>query len=110
MEIDTKVWNWFRSDDTGISSLTLASILSGVSLGKYYDRPYDPADFGRCYRLLQTFPEWKSRLNEIPKHYPSWKPFIENWDRMVELYLEEVETGTYEKLYHFMKDLEKLIP
>jgi len=29
---------------------------------------------------------------------------------MVELYLEEVETGTYEKLYHFMKDLEKLIP
>ena len=27
--------------------------------------PYDPADFGRCYRLLELIPEWKTEIHKL---------------------------------------------
>ena len=50
---------WIVSRDTGISSKTMWSALNGVDLSEarksfYTDVPYDPADFGRCYRYYQN--------------------------------------------------------
>lgn len=64
---------WLLGHDTGISSLTICAVLSGkhgiaaeVARGHFgADIPHDPADFGRCYRLLQAIPEWRARLEEV---------------------------------------------
>lgn len=51
--------------------------------------PSDPDDFGRCFRLLQRFPEWRLRLQEVADRFPEWQPFVDNWIRMEQLYLRD---------------------
>src|SRR5271169_2270671 len=80
--------DWIRGWDTGISSETIWSVMTGKYV-KSHDIPYDPSDFGRCYRLLQLFPQWKPRLPEVSAKYIRWKPFVEAWDELTALYEEE---------------------
>lgn len=76
---------WIRGCDTGISSKTIFSVMTGNAIDRT-DIPYDCSDFGRCYRLVEMFPEWKSRLNEVSNIYPKWEPIIKNWDYLSSLY------------------------
>lgn len=69
------------------------------------DIPYDPGDFGRCYRLLQHFPEWHTRLPEVAAKYPVWGPMVKAWDELTALYEEEKQSGKAPKLYKRMKEL-----
>lgn len=99
---------WILSDDTGTSSKCIWSVMMGVDLKEhhfYAGTPSDPSDFGRCYRLLEKFPQWKARLKEVGAKYPHWNKLIESWGECEALYLRDLPTGKSTELYNFMKDL-----
>jgi hypothetical protein len=76
---------WIANGQVGISSKTIWCVMMGVSCGRP-DIPYDPDDFSRCYKLLELFPGWKGRMQEVADKYPKWIPLVKNWDYMTELY------------------------
>lgn len=100
---------WMLEGDTGISSKTIVRIAIGVkpAKGDYFDAPYDPSDFGRCYRLLKKFPELQKKLPLVAKKCKAFAPLIANWDELVQLWEEESKnkTGRAPKLYARMKQL-----
>jgi hypothetical protein len=101
---------WARGRDTGISSGTIYAVITGHPPPcEYRDVPHDPSDFGRCYRLLELFPQWKQRLGLVAAAYPAWKPFVREWDKLTQMYekamLTPKEPAT--EMYEFMKQMEK---
>jgi len=103
-----KVIEWFGSKDTGMSSKAIAlHMTTGNCDGSY---PYDPADLGRCLRLLEIFPEWKGRIPEMGKYGKTWKNLSFNWDKIEKSMLQEVglnwEKGSEARgTYDLMKSL-----
>ena len=100
-------WEWYeRSQDTGISSLTIAHVLAGVPLAQNFGAgiPHDPSDFGRCLRVVRAF-NWRPRLGEVAARFPFWKPLVDSWDAMEALYDEEEPTGSAPRLYDLMRTL-----
>jgi hypothetical protein len=95
---------WLTNCDTGISSKTIWSVMMCRSVGRT-DVPLDPADFGRCYRLLQIMPSWRARLPEVAAKYPEWAPLVGRWDDIERLYLEELSSGMARKCYALMREL-----
>jgi hypothetical protein len=74
---------WLNSDDTGQSSLYMARALApaaGLNATVYGIKssdpwPHDPADIGRCVRLLDTVPELRPHLHRLATdgtHGPVW--------------------------------------
>ncbi|MEN6421298.1 MAG: hypothetical protein ABFD76_05065 [Smithella sp.] len=105
---------WILSDDTGTSSKTIWAVMMGVVTkpgtkckNNRYDIPYDPADFGRCYRLLSYFPDWRANIKKMGIIFPKWKPFADRWEEFEALYLEEKISGKAPKLYKLMEELTK---
>lgn len=100
---------WVHNGDTGISSLTIWSVMTGLEPpdGDTFRPgiPSDPSDFGRCYRLLKIMPSWRPRLPEVAAIYPNWKPLVDVWDELTALYEEELPSGVCSKLYARMKEL-----
>ena len=80
--------------------------MTGITV-KRHAIPLDPMDFGRCLGLIRLFPEFKNRLHEVSERFPKWKPFIDNWDKMTELYERDYDTGQATELYEFMQPLVK---
>lgn len=101
---------WVAGGDTGISSLTIWSVLSGMfsdTAARFgHWPPSDPSDFGRCYRLLKRFPAWRARLGEVSAAHPRWTRLVEHWAELESLYEEELPNATAPKLYARMKQLE----
>lgn len=95
---------WILSDDTGISSCTIWGVMM-MAPNDWTSPPWDPADFGRCFRLLEHFPEWRSRLPEVARVYPMWTGLVREWAELERLYREEEPTGTAPRLYARMQDL-----
>ena len=102
--------DWIRSGDTGTSSETIWSVMTGFPVARY-GWPYDPADFGRCWRLLNRFPEWKDRLHEVAEAFPNtpWGPLIREWKALSDLYCGEVllQTGRAPRTYELMQKLRR---
>ena len=96
--------DWILSSDTGTSSKTIFACMTGSEY-EHADVPHDPSDFGRCYRLLNHFPHWHSRLNEVAKKYPIWGPMVSAWAELTALYEKELPTGECPMLYKRMKAL-----
>jgi hypothetical protein len=100
---------WLCGTDTGTSSKTIFSVLSEKNLPATVrlrpDVPHDPDDFGRCYRLLEQFPAWRSRLPEVAAKYPQWGPLVREWERLSHLFEQESPTMRCPKLYDAMKAL-----
>ncbi|WP_272675416.1 hypothetical protein [Providencia sp. PROV146] len=95
---------WIASDDVGLSSKYMASVLSGqFSAPNHY--PWDGADLGRCIRLLVAVPELASQLHEMKACSPQWSAVIDNWDKWKELY----EAGEGKELYQEIKSVYKSI-
>lgn len=69
-----RVTAWLLSDDTGLSSRALAAHMLGVPMEGWRGTfaPLDEADRGRCVRLLQRFPEWELRLDELIALNDEW--------------------------------------
>lgn len=78
--------SWFGSGDTGISSQSIAIAAMGgerpANWGWGY--PYDPADFGRCARLLRKHPEIRQPAFErlAIEGGEVWAKLIERWDEI----------------------------
>lgn len=80
-----RVTAWLLSDDTGISSCTIVAAMTGSGIGRA-DVPHDPADFGRCYRLLKQMPEWRIGLTAVAQRFPKWGPMVAVWEELETLY------------------------
>lgn len=98
---------WLTNGDTGTSSMTIWHVLMKrtMAIDRWPDVPHDPADFGRCHRLLNVMPSWRARLPEVAETHPKWKPLVEAWDELTALYEAELPSGTCPKLYQRMQEL-----
>lgn len=103
---------WLASDDTGLSSVYMAGVLSGRPgvfdadwPGVHY--PRDPADFGRCVRMLDACPDLRPNLPRLsaPEHGPVWPSLVGVWPELEALYREEYPSGTAPRLFDRMKAL-----
>lgn len=97
---------WISGCDTGISSKTIFFVMTGKPFTGSFrpDVPHDPDDFGRCYRLLQKIPEWKTRMAEVSGKYPEWAGLVEHWDELTEMY----EREEWKQMYNRMQELRSL--
>lgn len=85
---------WAAGRDTGLSSLTIYHVMTGNPVADgWYSTPSDPSDFGRCYRLLKLFPQWKPRLPEVAAKFPEWKRLISEWGELEKMYEEAIQDG-----------------
>lgn len=99
---------WWSGPDTGTSSKTMWCVMMHVSFSRLApcgpSDPMDPADFGRCYRLLKLFPEWRVRIGEMAM-VDGWRGLAGAWGELEALYEEELPSGEAPKLYRRMKEL-----
>jgi len=85
---------WILGRDTGTSSKTIWAVMMNAvnkdgtctENSSVFDVPHDVDDYGRCYRLLSLFPEWRERLQEVGKVFPIWIPYVREWNRLEKLY------------------------
>lgn len=99
---------WLANGDTGISSKVIWGVMMGRPSGNRWDsEPADPADFGRCYRLLKIMPAWRGRLSEVAARYPEWTGLVDAWDELTALYEEELPLKRAPKLYARMQELRR---
>jgi hypothetical protein len=102
---------WFAGTDIGISSKVIWLTMMGMPMQLLgWPRPsppQDPSDFGRCYRLLNRFPEWRQRLPEVAEKYPAWRPMIREWEKLTEMYEHalEVQAQKAPEMYDLMQEL-----
>lgn len=89
---------WGRENDGGISAWTLAAAMCPGArdyldgrLGPWrWDGPYDGADVGRCVRLLDRFPHWRTRMAEVAAFCPrGWAPLIDRWPEIEAAFRED---------------------
>lgn len=99
--MNPRLAQWLLSDDTGASSKAIAAFLMGTRQG-YFAHPYDPSDFGRCYRLLELDPLFRLLFTSMGQVSPTWKALIENWVELERLWREESPSGRCPKLYDRM--------
>lgn len=97
-EITQRLLSW----DTWLSSKVMASVYTNNKHS--WDHPRDPSDFWRCYRLVKKVPWIKNSFDRISLISTSWKFIIENWDKLCELYEEELPKWSAPILYKFMQD------
>lgn len=101
---------WIVNGETGLSSKTIYATCMGIK-GVPINYPHDPADFSRCYKLLKAIPEWKSvkYMNLLSRISPVWESLVENWDKLTEMYEQNVreEWKNYDKIgmYELMQDI-----
>ena len=96
---------WRNGPDTGTSSKAIYQHMSGRRWGTGMDYPYDPSDFGRCYRLLLIAPEWRGRIKEMAHYGPEWAALSGAWDELTALWEEESKGTMAPKLYDRMREL-----
>jgi hypothetical protein len=88
-KVEERAYWWMLNGEVGMSSKTIWSVMMGMGISKR-DYPHDPGDFSRCYKLLEAIPEWKSQLNRLKPVSKQWSNLVENWDRLTEMYEQNV--------------------
>ena len=102
---------WLASDDIGMSSRYMASILAPLAgMGQVWcdgiNYPHDPDDFWRCLNLLECVPEFRAHLPALSDKHPIWAGYVARWAEMEALFKEEEPTGSAPKLYALMKSIQ----
>lgn len=96
---------WIVTGEVGTSSKTMWSAITGAvsggDKGFYFDVPYDEDDFSRCYKLYKSCNLTKEDLQKVSTVFSWWKPFIDNWDMLCELYEKD------KPMYEYVQGLEK---
>jgi hypothetical protein len=101
---------WLASDDTGMSSRAMAGRLAPL-IGErapaswITDHPHDPADFGRCVRLLEAVPGLREHLPAMADVSPVWGRLVAVWGELEALYREEAPSGEAPRLFERLKAL-----
>jgi hypothetical protein len=100
---------WILNGRVGISSKTIWSVIQGVEYEG--DRPYDPSDFGRCYDFIKQCNITNQQLKKVSKKLPYWKPYIDSWAKLTEMYekncMENWENYREIGMYEFMNELQE---
>lgn len=103
-----KAYWWLANGERGMSSETMWHCFMDED-GFEINFPYDPDDFKRCYKLLETVPEWKNDLHKLRKLSATWSNLVDNWDKLTEMYEENIRTDWKEYkrigMYEFMQSL-----
>lgn len=101
---------WISNGQVGASSKTMWCCFKGQT-NFSISHPYDPDDFSRCYRLLESVPELKKELHRLKPLSQSWSNLVDNWDKLTEMFeqneKEQWENASKIGMYQFMQ---KLIP
>jgi hypothetical protein len=86
------VMEWLASGDTGISSESLAYEYLGTERKGHFGvgHPHDPADLGRCLRLIARIPEVRSCVDRLAAKREGWAKAAKVWDRIAASMEEEV--------------------
>lgn len=111
-DVSKRMTKWLMGSDTGVSSKAILAFMVLVPNGTVYadTYPYDPADLGRCLRLLDLIPEWKPHVAGMASNCgPYWKALVERWDELsVSLAAEVGEgwpKGSAPKTYALMRSI-----
>lgn len=101
---------WIIYGQVGRSSKTMWAAITGAArpgepMGGDFGMPHDVADFKRCLRFVQACEVTPEQLSKVTEVFPWFAPFIENWERLVELYYEELPLTRSSKLYALIKEL-----
>lgn len=83
--IEERIQWWFKYGDVGLSSKTMVNCFL-LNPDFEINHPLDPDDFKRCYKLLQTIPEWKSELNKLKDLSKAWSNLVDNWETLTKMY------------------------
>lgn len=89
LSVEARAMRWMLSGDTGLSSEAICAHMQGIT-PKRASYPSDPADLGRCLRLLELIPEWKSRIAEMSAYGPGWAGQVECWEELAAAMADEV--------------------
>lgn len=87
MEVNRSWLDWLASGDTGISSETMFSAITGIPVSRY-DVPKDIADIGRCVRMLRKLPDLRTQLHKVIEKHKEWMPYIDCWRELESRYDE----------------------
>lgn len=87
-EKQIKVIQWLFSDDTGLSSKSLAAEYLGVTPYRCM-APLDPSDLSRCMRLIAIVPEIRNCVDTLAKKYDDWKRIASIWDKITQSMIDE---------------------
>jgi len=88
MEVKKEWLDWLASSDTGTSSKTMFSAITGTPISERPDVPGDIADIGRCVRMLRKCPDLRDKLHMVIDKHKEWMPFIDCWKELEKLYDE----------------------
>lgn len=106
--INERAMWWISNGEVGNSSKTMWNCFMGNS-NYPIKHPYDPDDFKRCHKLLESIPEWKEELHRLKSLSKPWENLVNNWDQLTEMYLENERTNweNYKQIgmYDFMQKL-----
>jgi hypothetical protein len=104
---------WLAGRDTGLSSRALLAYMErdvvvaamNGCFGLAY--PHDPADLGRCVRLMDIEPSYRTRIMEMASVSPQWARLAAHWHELEALYREEVpeHRGSAPRTYARMREL-----
>jgi hypothetical protein len=121
-ENERAIW-WITNGEHGTSSMTMyAELIKSTDIvfnpeqvqflvrcNRSDTPPHDADDFRRCYLLLQTVPEWRTRLLMLKKISPVWERLVGNWNLLTTLLEEQLskpeEDRNATELYNLMKSI-----
>lgn len=107
--VKEKAMWWIANGEHGMSSKTMWNCLMG-NKDFPVNHPYDPDDFKRCYKLLETVPEWKQQMHKLKALSNAWSNLVYNWDKLTEMYEQNVkEEWKNDKKIGMYEFMEKLI-
>ena len=102
-------------EDYNIINVTLTTLKGEkyriINNEKEGDKPYDPSDFGRCYSFVKLCGLTQDDLDKIARKLPYWKPYIDNWEKLTQMF-DENEMNNWQKIqrdkigmFEFMQEL-----
>lgn len=100
---------WIAGSDRGVSSETIWGVMMGAPIDRP-SHPHDPADFGRCARLLRLIPEWRARIHIMAGMGPYWDALTARWDEVTQAMDDECgidwnKSKRAEKTYALMRSI-----
>lgn len=107
--INKKLLKWWCCGNVGSSSEAIVFVMCGLSpetilKDSWTPYPHDSTDFGRCYKLLKIFPEWKERIKEMGCLGEIWKRIASAWGELETLYEQENHKKLYKRLSQLQPD------
>ena len=102
-----KMIEWIGCHTVGISSRTMWCAIMGVKF-READTPRDADDFSRCYDLYKFCELTPADLQKVANIYPYWRPIIDQWDELCEMYVAKNYGGVNERLNAMFDEIMKL--